>query len=227
LISLLFYKGVVITRIIDIDLFNTGIKLAFKLLLVCYKLAFKNANLLLLLGAGMNINSISLQQNMFVNYSNQQPASIENTQQKSTQDTVTISNTGRALSISQNTQSNNIDRMNNKLDNARNDPDYAKTLAKNLAHSDFLMSIDGSTISEGGDIAVTRYTNGDLVYKASTRTSVQKWEEEAEQYKQENIDLYNTEKEKGTSDINIIMMIMEKNMNLPESFRKQQGNDYV
>jgi hypothetical protein len=175
----------------------------------------------------MNINSINQQQNTYVDYSNQQPTSIENTQLKSNQDTVEISDTGRKLSISQNSKPENIDRMNSKLDNARNDPDYAKTLAKDLAHSDFLMSVDVSTISEGGNIAVTRYTNGDLVNKASTITSVQKWENEAEQYKKENIDLYNTEKANGTSDINIIMMIMEKNMDLPESFRKQQGNDYL
>jgi len=174
----------------------------------------------------VNINSINLQKNIYDRY-NQQPSTIEKITKKANEDTVTISDTGRKLSISQNTKPETIDRMNRKLDNARNDPNYAKTLAKNLAHSDFLMSVDVSTISEGGDIAVTRYTNGDLVNKASTITSVQKWENKAQQYKKENIDLYNTEKENGTSDTNIIMMIMEKNMDLPESFRKQQGNDYL
>lgn len=148
-------------------------------------------------------------------------------QSKITTDIVEISDTGRKLSISKNVKSENINRMNSKLDSARNDPNYAKTLAKDLAHSDFLMNVDISTISEGGNIAVTRYTNGDLVNTRSTITNVRKWESEAEQYKKDNIELYNTEKAKGTSDINIIMMIMEKNMNLPESFRKQQGNDYL
>ena len=175
----------------------------------------------------MNINPTSPQQNTYVDYSHQQSTSIENTQRKSKQDTVAISDAGRKLSINQNTKSENIDRMNSMLDNARSNPDYARTLAKDLAHSDFLMSIDVSTISEGGNIAVTRYTNGDLISSASTRASVQQWENEAKQYRKDNIDLYNTEKENGTSDVNIIMMLMEKNMNLPESFRTQQGSDYL
>ncbi len=151
----------------------------------------------------MNINPTSPQQNTYVDYSHQQSTSIENTQRKSKQDTVAISDAGRS------------------------NPDYARTLAKDLAHSDFLMSVDVSTISEGGNIAVTRYTNGDLISSASTRASVQQWENEAKQYRKDNIDLYNTEKENGTSDVNIIMMLMEKNMNLPESFRTQQGSDYL
>jgi hypothetical protein len=117
--------------------------------------------------------------------------------------------------------------MNKKLDRARNDPIYANELARGLARSDFLMGLDVSTISQGGSISETRYTNGDLVNSSSTKSSVQKWRNEADQYKAENIGFYNVGKEKGTSDLNIIMEIMERNMNLPESFRKQQGNDYL
>jgi hypothetical protein len=175
----------------------------------------------------MNVNSISLQQNISANYNNKQSAKGQITDVTTNQDTVTISNAARQLSISEDTRSENVERMNKKLDRARNDPVYAKELARGLAHSDFLMGIDVSTISEGGSIAVTRYTNGDLVNRPSTINSVQKWQNEAKQYKAENIELYNLENKKGTSDLNIIMKVMERNMGLPESFRKQQGNDYL
>ncbi len=175
----------------------------------------------------MNINSINQQQNMYVEYSKEKPTSNDNARIEKSQDTVRISDAGKRLSMNKNYKSENTDRINRMLENARNDPSYAKTLARDLAYSDFLMSVDASTISEGKDIAETRYTNGDLVYQKSTMKSVQKWEIEADRYKEDNINLYHSEKANGTSDINIIMMIMEKNMNLPESFRKQQGNDYL
>lgn len=175
----------------------------------------------------MNINSILQQKSILSDNSTQQYNTAETAQKSLEQDTVSLSETAMKLSISNGARPENIERMNKMLENARNDPDYASTLAKNLAYSDFLMSVDVSTISEGGDVSTARYTNGSPMTKTSTVTSVQKWENEAKQYKEENINLYNTEKEKGASDLNIIMMIMEKNINLPESFRKQQGNDYL
>lgn len=175
----------------------------------------------------MNVNSISLQQNISASYNYQQSASEQINAVRANQDTVTISHTGRQLSTSEDTRQENVERMNKKLDRARNDPIYANELARGLARSDFLMGLDVSTISQGGSISETRYTNGDLVNSSSTKSSVQKWRNEADQYKAENIGFYNVEKEKGTSDLNIIMEIMERNMNLPESFRKQQGNDYL
>ena len=174
----------------------------------------------------MDINSISHQQTKYANH-NIQLSTTEKTKQNTTQVTVKLSDAGRQLSINNDTRPENFERMNRILNYARNDPDFAKSYAKNLAHSDFLMAIDVSTISQGGDISVTRYSNGDLVINPSTKASVQKWENEAKQYKADNINLYNAEKEKGTSDIDIITMLMEKNMSLPESFRKQQGSDYL
>lgn len=174
----------------------------------------------------MNINSISQQPNRYANQDIQQPKT-EQSKQNTDKDRVSLSDIGKQLSLNKDMRSENVERMNRILNSARNDPEFAKSYAKNLAHSDFLMGIDVSTISDGGDISVTRYSNGELVNNHSTKANVQKWENQAKQYKAENIKLYNAEKEKGTSDIDIIMMTMEKNMNLPESFRKQQGYDYL
>ena len=174
----------------------------------------------------MKVNSISPQPNIYPSNNNKNPLHVKLIMPQN-QDRITISDAGRQLSISKNTRPENIERMNRQLDNAKSDPVYAKELARGLTHSDFLMGIDVSTISDGGKISVTRYTNGDLVNNPTTIKNVQKWQSEAKQYKAENIEFYNLEKEKGTSDLNIIMMTMERNMNLPESFRKYQGNDYL
>jgi hypothetical protein len=48
----------------------------------------------------MNVNSISLQQNISASYDYQQSASEQINAVRANQDTVTISNTGRQLSIS-------------------------------------------------------------------------------------------------------------------------------
>jgi len=136
---------------------------------------------------------------------------------KNNVDTVEISDTAKLFTTNNNV-SNKQDYNEKLLQKAYENPGLARDLANNYAGGLDLLYIPSMPASL--KIEDTFYADGTSV---TDRTYLQNFNKEASIYREERIELYNTEKAKGTSDADILSKLFDYYSNLPESYQKKIG----
>ncbi len=105
----------------------------------------------------------------------------------------------------------------NILNKAKNNPNEAEELAYNYAYNHDLLSID---IPESLKFEDTYYCDGTPFLD---RKYIATFDNEAEEYRQKRIDLYESEKVKGSSDSDILAKLFNFYDNLPFSYQLKIG----